>query len=73
MKIKCLICNDIIESMSVHDYKKCKCGECSIDGGKEYTRIGGDFDKIVLVDEYGTEKPVLTEKNNLYFKNRCNL
>ena len=26
MKIKCLKCNDIIESLSVHDYKKCKCG-----------------------------------------------
>ena len=32
MKIKCLKCNDIIESLSVHDYKKCKCGACSIDG-----------------------------------------
>ena len=38
MKIKCLKCNDIIESLSVHDYKKCKCGACSIDGGNEYTR-----------------------------------
>ena len=34
MKIKCLKCNDIIESLSVHDYKKCKCGACSIDGWK---------------------------------------
>ena len=38
MKIRCLKCNDIIESLSVHDYKKCKCGACSIDGGNEYTR-----------------------------------
>ena len=43
MKIICLKCNDIIESLSVHDYKKCKCGACSIDGGNEYTRISGDF------------------------------
>lgn len=46
MKIKCLKCNDIIESLSVHDFKYCKCGACSIDGGNEYTRIGGDFDYI---------------------------
>ena len=46
MKIRCLKCNDIIESLSVHDYKKCKCGVCSIDGGNEYTRVGGDFKYI---------------------------
>lgn len=46
MKIICLKCNDIIESLSVHDYKKCKCGACSIDGGNEYARISGDFKYI---------------------------
>ena len=62
MKIKCLKCNDIIESLSVHDYKKCKCGACSIDGGNEYTRIGGDFKYIHWVYDDGHEKPV--QKNN---------
>ena len=42
MKIKCLKCNDIIESLSEHDFKKCKCGACFIDGGNQYTRIGGN-------------------------------
>lgn len=46
MKIIYLKCNDIIESLSVHNYKKCKCGACSIDGGNEYTRISGDFKYI---------------------------
>ena len=45
MKIRCLKCNDIIESLSVHDYKKCKCGLCSIDGRNEYKRI----DEIVAI------------------------
>ena len=40
MKIRCLKCNDIIESMSLHDCRDCKCGACHIDGGTEYTRIG---------------------------------
>lgn len=35
MKIRCLKCNDIIESLNVHDYKTCKCGACLIDGGNE--------------------------------------
>jgi hypothetical protein len=35
-KIQCKYCNDIIESKSVHDFKKCKCGKVSVDGGLEY-------------------------------------
>lgn len=37
-KIKCNICGDIIESKSVHDYKKCSCGRVSVDGGQEYLK-----------------------------------
>lgn len=37
-KIKCNICGDIIESKSIHDYKKCSCGRVSVDGGKEYMK-----------------------------------
>ena len=35
MKLKCLICGDIIESKSIHDLVSCKCESCYIDGGKE--------------------------------------
>lgn len=63
MKIRCLKCNDIIESLSVHDYRKCKCGACSIDGGKEYTRIGGNFKFINIVNENGTEQELEKEFN----------
>lgn len=37
-KAQCLLCGDIIESKSVHDYKTCKCGKLSVDGGKEYLK-----------------------------------
>ena len=50
MKIKCLICGDIIESKSVHDLVSCKCESCYIDGGKDYCHFGGkDFDKILII------------------------
>ena len=62
MKIKCLKCNDIIESLSVHDFKYCKSGACSIDGGNEYTRVGGDFKLIHWVCEDGCEEELI--KNN---------
>ena len=32
MKIKCLNCNDIIESKNRHNLVDCKCGNCYIDG-----------------------------------------
>ena len=56
MKIKCLICGDIIESKSVHDFVSCKCESCHIDGGSDYTRIvARDFSKIVKILDDGTE------------------
>lgn len=39
-KIMCNHCGDIIESTYIHDYKQCKCGRCSIDGGHEYLKRG---------------------------------
>lgn len=39
-RAKCLLCDEIIESKSIHDYQVCKCGNLKIDGGHEYVRIG---------------------------------
>lgn len=36
--IKCNLCGDIIVSRHVHDYVKCACGCCAVDGGNEYLR-----------------------------------
>lgn len=38
--IKCLRCNDVIESKSLHDYVKCKCLACFVDGGLVAPRYG---------------------------------
>ena len=38
--IQCKKCGDIIESVSVHDFKTCSCGSCSVDGGHYYLRRG---------------------------------
>jgi hypothetical protein len=39
--IKCLKCFSVIESVHVHDFIYCKCGNIAVDGGKEYLkRIG---------------------------------
>ena len=37
---KCLKCGDEIFSGSVHDFKKCSCGNIFVDGGPAYIRHG---------------------------------
>ena len=55
MKNKCLICGDIIESKSLHDFVTCKCESCYIDGGNYYSHIGAkDFSKIIKILDDGT-------------------
>lgn len=39
-KIRCNHCGDVIESKSVHDFKRCSCGKVFVDGGHEYLRRG---------------------------------
>ena len=44
-KIKCKKCENIIESKSTNDYKRCSCGAVAVDGGKDYLkRIGNEED-----------------------------
>lgn len=40
-KIKCLHCNDIIESQHRWDFRYCKCGKVAVDGGRDYLRRVG--------------------------------
>ena len=64
MKIKCLICGDIIESKSVHNVVSCKCENCYIDGGHDYLHFGGnDFSKILIIFDDGTEVLASDEEN----------
>lgn len=44
-KIRCKFCGDIIESFKVHDFKRCRCGKCSIDGGLEYAQRSFETEK----------------------------
>lgn len=52
MKIKCLLCNDIIEGDKKGTFIKCKCGKCSIDEN-EYgiIQINGDFNNIAEIKD----------------------
>lgn len=56
MRIKCLICKDIIESKYTHNLVSCKCNNCYIDGGQDYLHFGGkDYNQILILFDDGTE------------------
>lgn len=60
--IKCNKCGDVIESVSVHDFKWCKCKTVAVDGGHEYLRrLGnmGEWEEMSIIrDENGEIHPV---------------
>jgi hypothetical protein len=37
--VHCLSCDDVVYSINRHDFRHCSCGNVSIDGGKDYTKI----------------------------------
>lgn len=49
---KCLKCNDVVESVHVHDFKYCKCQSIFVDGGKDYIRRGGNVSDMLDLTEY---------------------
>lgn len=70
---QCVNCDDIIESNHVHDYKKCKCGLISVDGGNEYLKRTGYpllikelsiFYNSSEVDNYSSSKIVKLDNNS---------
>ncbi len=44
--IRCMACDQIIQSTHRHDFKHCKCGKVAVDGGLEYIRRVGHLDLI---------------------------
>jgi hypothetical protein len=49
--IQCKFCDDVIESKHRHDFKTCKCGMVSVDGGHDYLRRCGDYGDWIELTE----------------------
>ena len=55
--IQCKKCGDVIESVSVHDFKTCACGSCSVDGGRYYLRrCANSLDDFIDLSEFQKDK-----------------
>lgn len=53
-KIRCKKCGEVIESVSTHDFKYCKCRTVAVDGGHEYLRRCGnreDWEELSETEE----------------------
>ncbi len=48
--VRCLACNTTIQSMTVHDFVSCSCGDVSVDGGSWYCKRlyedGAEFEPL---------------------------
>ncbi len=51
----CMDCDDLIESKYRHDFVSCKCGAIFVDGGHDYLRHGGDWEKMIELYEFDDE------------------
>ncbi len=61
--IQCKKCGDIIESVTVHDFKTCSCGACSVDGGHDYlSRSAENWDDYIEMSELREDAQNRTEK-----------
>lgn len=46
---ECKLCGDIIESVHVHDFVRCKCGEITTDGGTYYFHRSWGTDRSNII------------------------
>ena len=54
-KVRCLNCNEIIETTSRHEFVRCMCGNIAVDGGLDYLRRCGNLDQYEELSEYEEE------------------
>lgn len=45
-RYQCAKCKAVVQSMYRHDFQRCPCGAIFVDGGTDYTRLGGESENI---------------------------
>lgn len=67
--VKCLKCEKVLESLYRHDFKTCGCdNETMVDGGTDYTRIGGmDMEYVEVLPSCWKCGCRLDDKPNILF------
>ena len=55
MKIRCKLCNTILEGDKRGTFISCKCGSCFIDETPYYVRVGGNPENIEEIKDEKVE------------------
>jgi hypothetical protein len=50
---RCRKCDDVVESESLYDFRRCSCEAITIDGGRAYLKRCGNYEDIEEMSEYG--------------------
>ena len=69
-RIRCNHCGDVIESEYRHDFKSCRCGLVSVDGGHSYlrrcfTNSPADYTDLSEVEHETDEDDCCDDKHGL--------
>ena len=52
-RAQCRSCRDVITSESLHDFRTCRCGKVSVDGGLAYLRrVYHGLEDVIEMAEY---------------------
>lgn len=54
--IRCNLCGDIIQSRDRHDFQRCRCKACFVDGGLDLIRHGGNPDNYTDLSQLPKEE-----------------
>lgn len=63
MKIRCRICDDVIEGDKKGTFINCKCGRIAIDETEYYVRIIGDMADMSIIEDNRQELCEKTKKS----------
>ena len=61
-KAQCKKCQDIIQSKSTIELKRCSCGSIAVDGGLDYIKRLGNLDDIIELTKYEGDEIMAEEK-----------
>ena len=63
---RCSTCKDVLYSRATHDFRTCGCGDTSVDGGFDYTRLvfKKEEPEAVEVDVNVTKAQLYYDYNN---------
>ena len=65
--LECTKCHDYVFSFNRHDFKSCKCGNVSLDGGFDYTRITAPHHTDYILQEEEIRDVIVSLRDKFFW------